>query len=495
MKIKTLFFCFLQLVLCHGLFGQNNRSEFEVDCPTGQTIRCEILNDTAVKVTFCDYHSVPNSLVIPDEVINPETGLSYFITQIGYKAFAGIGPASGHDYLVGSLTLPSRLVLIDGMAFYNCYQTSGSLVIPFGVVSIGINAFSDCGFEGNLYLGNCIETIGYGAFSGCRSLEGTLTLGENILSIDEQAFWKTGFHELRYNVKNLVIPSFYNTGIFGDSNIEHLIFGEQVKHIPSYTFWEATRLSGTIVFPNSVETIGSYSFFRDSNITSVIFGKNLLSIGDYAFYFCSALLSIQCKSELPPVIGNDTFVFDNNDMIVMVPCGRVNDYRNAPYWSRFNNYSESFSSSVLVEVDDLCAGTASIIQEPSCDDNIARVKAEANEGYEFLYWTINDVEVSMDMEYEFPVTDDITIMAHFEDVTECFEGHSDNNFIYPNPTKDYIQIASEGFCVMEIYDLDGHCVAKGSGDFMDLSSMAIGIYLVKIYDESGFVRIERIVKE
>ena len=91
--------------------------------------------------------------------------------------------------------------------------------------------------------------------------------------------------------------------------------------------------------------------------------------------------------------------------------------------------------------------------------------------------------------------DDITIMAHFEDVTECFEGHSDNNFIYPNPTKDYIQIASEGSCVMEIYNLDGQCVAKSSGDFMDLSSMAIGIYLVKIYDESGFVRIERIVKE
>ena len=47
----------------------------------------------------------------------------------------------------------------------------------------------------------------------------------------------------------------------------------------------------------------------------------------------------------------------------------------------------------------------------------------------------------------------------------------------------------------QIYNLDGQCVAKSFGDFMDLSSMAIGIYLVKIYDESGFVRIERIVKE
>lgn len=495
MKIKALFLCFLQLVLCHGLFGQNNRSEFEVDCPTGQTIRCEILNDTAVKVTFCDYHSVPNSLVIPDEVINPETGLSYFITQIGYKAFAGIGPASGHDYLVGSLTLPSRLVLIDGMAFYNCYQTSGSLVIPFGVVSIGINAFSGCGFEGDLYIGNCIDSIGRGAFGGLSNIE-TLTIGENVRSIGATAFAWGGFREVRYNSKNVEIPyAMEYDGLFYEGDVERLIIGDQVQIIPAIAFWGMKHLTDTVVIPNSVERIGWCAFFDDSRITSVVLGKSLSTIEDNAFCNCSSLSSIQCKSEIPPTISYYTFYNLNESVSVMVPCGRMDDYRNASYWSRFNNYSELFSSSVLVEVDDLCAGTASIIQEPSCDDNIARVKAEANEGYEFLYWTINDVEVSMDMEYEFPVTDDITIMAHFEDVTECFEGHSDNNFIYPNPTKDYIQIASEGSCVMEIYNLDGQCVAKSSGDFMDLSSMAIGIYLVKIYDESGFVRIERIVKE
>ena len=256
MKIKALFLCFLQLVLCHGLFGQNNRSEFEVDCPTGQTIRCEILNDTAVKVTFCDYHSVPNSLVIPDEVTNPETGLSYFITQIGYKAFAGIGPASGHDYLVGSLTLPSRLVSIDEMAFYNCHQTSGSLVIPYGVVSIGNNAFSGCGFEGDLYIGNCIDSIGRGAFGGLSNIE-TLTIGENVRSIGATAFAWGGFREVRYNSKNVEIPyAMEYDGLFYEGDVERLIIGDQVQIIPAIAFWGMKHLTDTVVIPNSVERIG-----------------------------------------------------------------------------------------------------------------------------------------------------------------------------------------------------------------------------------------------
>ena len=80
---------------------------------------------------------------------------------------------------------------------------------------------------------------------------------------------------------------------------------EIVTNIGCYAFYN-TMLSGTIVLPDDVVTIGEYAF-SNSNAASVVFGNSLTTIHDYAFSGCS---SLSCELHLPSSltsIGNRAF--------------------------------------------------------------------------------------------------------------------------------------------------------------------------------------------
>lgn len=80
---------------------------------------------------------------------------------------------------------------------------------------------------------------------------------------------------------------------------------EIVTNIGCYAFYN-TMLSGTIVLPDDVVTIGEYAF-SNSNVASVVFGNSLTTIDDYAFSGCS---SLSCELHLPSSltsIGNRAF--------------------------------------------------------------------------------------------------------------------------------------------------------------------------------------------
>ena len=64
------------------------------------------------------------------------------------------------------------------------------------------------------------------------------------------------------------------------------------------------------------------------------------------------------------------------------------------------------------------------------------------------------------------------------DVTDVAENSSTSLTVYPNPTKDFIQVEGN----VSIYDLCGKLVMKGSGR-IDVSSLPTGLYFVKAKDE------------
>jgi hypothetical protein len=82
---------------------------------------------------------------------------------------------------------------------------------------------------------------------------------------------------------------------------------------------ENHMLTGTITFPNSITSIGIYSFYSCASITSVTFGNRLKSIGDSAFFNC---VSLSGDLIIPDsVISIENAAFNNCNHITTVAFG------------------------------------------------------------------------------------------------------------------------------------------------------------------------------
>jgi hypothetical protein len=79
--------------------------------------------------------------------------------------------------------------------------------------------------------------------------------------------------------------SFQESGISGA-----LIFPNSVKTIGSFAFYYCGGLTGNLVIPNSVTSIGNYAFRGCDGFTgSLTIGNSVTSIGSSAFYNCASL--------------------------------------------------------------------------------------------------------------------------------------------------------------------------------------------------------------
>lgn len=147
----------------------------------------ETIGDNAFGYSHKDYRChFTGSLVIPDSAIS-----------IGDEAFIN------NDFN-GTLTLGNSLETIGAYAFANSFgyvitapgqppmHFIGDLRIPDSVKTIGLGAFQCSTFNGILYLGNSLESIGNAAFAGCTSLTGTLHIPESVTTIGEDAFHAAG---------------------------------------------------------------------------------------------------------------------------------------------------------------------------------------------------------------------------------------------------------------------------------------------------------------
>ncbi len=110
------------------------------------------------------------------------------------------------------------------------------------------------------------------------------------------------------------------------------------------------------------------------------------------------------------------------DLVVgskVVVCGTMKKY-NTTYEFNYNNYIVSLELPVInhtitVSANPAEGGVVTGGGEFEETDEIT-VKAVANDGYEFVNWTENEVEVSTDAEYTFEVLADRALVANFKEV-------------------------------------------------------------------------------
>ena len=372
----------------------------------GQTLTYTVLDEEAktCETKQGEFYSSPGNnvsgeLVIPSTVTD-DAGNAYTVTSIGDYAFYR---CSG---LTGSLTIPNSVTSIGDDAFVGCSGFTGSLNISESVTTIGGSAFYGCSGFTSVTIPNSVTSIGHFAFNGCSGLKAVYYIDslEAWCNIDFGGSYANptqSAHNLYLNgelLTNLVIPDsitkikpYIFSGcscLTGDLTIPN-----SVTSIGNYAFEGCSGFTGDLTIPNSVTSIGNYAFEGCSGFTgdltipnsvtsignsvfngcrgftgTLILPETITEIGNYAFYNCNSIDSIICNATIPPHIGNNAFykVYDSV-LVLTVPNGCVQTYRNADGWSRFN------------KITDISGDEVSILQSYTSDN---------------LYYTLNNSDLT-----------------------------------------------------------------------------------------------------
>lgn len=109
--------------------------------------------------------------VVPADLVIPSTLGGNPVTEIGKKAFYGVGK-------IRSLTIPDSVTIIRESAFEMSTDTKnmGSLKLGNGVTTIEEKAFFYCFFSGELIIPESVTTIGPSAFEACENFTGSLVI-------------------------------------------------------------------------------------------------------------------------------------------------------------------------------------------------------------------------------------------------------------------------------------------------------------------------------
>lgn len=201
------------------------------------------------------------------------------VTEIPASAFRVEGYSG---YQLTDIELPDSVTTIGEYAFYNARYLSG-FSMPEMVTYIGTRAFAACAKLPQFEPLEKLTYIGDGAFSGCTSMD-SVTIPEGVTYIGPSAFHHCTNTSFIYNAINAVFSG--SPGYPFSLASGSLVFGNKVKHISNELFRDA-RITGSLVLPSSLESIGDYAFVP-WEYTPGCFSGDLtipqgVSIGQYAF--------------------------------------------------------------------------------------------------------------------------------------------------------------------------------------------------------------------
>lgn len=242
-------------------------------------------------------------------IVLPDT-----VTRIGTGAFYGCSSLSG------SLTIPASVTSIGDFAFYECLSLTGGLTIPDGVDSVGESAFAFCeGMTGSLTLPadvtlgtRCFQGAG---FTGSITIPATMNLGANAFIGTKLAItWEAPAFTYE-QVSTIVTITGWNGPVDAGLTIPTRLGSGMVTGIAAEAFAD-TGLTGTVTIPSSVVYIGDSAFRSNPGLTGVTFSKGLATIDAFAFADCTGLTGV---ITLPSTVTSlDETAFSGCDVTVEI---------------------------------------------------------------------------------------------------------------------------------------------------------------------------------
>ena len=171
---------------------------------------------------------------------------------------------------IETINFGSGVKIIGGNAFKNCKGLT-ELIIPEGIIKIGISAFSQSSVT-KVTIAESVKYIGLYAFESCSQLT-TVSLPNGLEFIGPYAF--------DYN-DNLITTDYDGCNYLGNSDNPHLLLLEardksknnieihkDTKMIADVAFYGCRYLT-TITIPKNVKFLGKNLFYDSNNLTEVI---------------------------------------------------------------------------------------------------------------------------------------------------------------------------------------------------------------------------------
>ena len=177
----------------------------------------------------------------------------------------------------------------------------------------------------------------------------------------------------------------------------------------------------SVSFPNTLTRIGAYNFQACGLTGTLTLPSSLNSVGNGAFNLNPDITAIRSNATTPPTIEPmygivNAFNNGNNwDTPVIVPCGSVPAYQNAPLWSYFTNYQEpagcthQISASAYPSNGGTVSGGGTYNSGANCT-----LTATPNANNIFINWMENGTPVSSNASYSFTVLGDRALVANFQ---------------------------------------------------------------------------------
>ena len=225
----------------------------------------------------------------------------------------------GKDNTSTSYTIHEDTKVIAGRAFFNCRSLT-SVEIGDSVTTIGDRAFCLCSSLTSVVIPGSVTTIGSYAFSSCDSLT-SITVGENntaYQSIDGNLYTKDGTTLMQYAIgktaTEFIIPHGVTTigysAFSGCRSLTSVEIGDSVTTIGDEAFFNCSSLT-SVEIGDSVTTIGDRAFMNCSSLTSVVIPDSVTTIGSSAFDSCSSLTSIVIPDSVTSIAYGAFFFCDS----------------------------------------------------------------------------------------------------------------------------------------------------------------------------------------
>ena len=468
--------------------------------------------------------------------------ISSSVTHIGDFAFYGC-------CMLKSITIPIGVKSIGHQAFYGCFINS--VGISNSVTHIGSGAFGSCPNLTFIKIPNSVESIGNGAFSQCHNLT-SVTISGSVTHIGNNAFLFCSKLGLILNLNLVPLDIYYSNNpvfelvdqsactlrvptssvsayqsapVWQDFNIvgDGFLINPKSNNLEyGYATGSALQEAGTMAIVNAT----AYSGYRFVNWTKN--GKVVSNANLYCFEVTEDIeLVANFVKEGAYLIsasaddgghGNVTGggVYEENEPATVIASASggykfVNWTKNGieiienPYSFTVTEDVEfvahfvkkgTYLVSVNVNNEEYGSVTGGGVYE---ENTTATLNATAHTGYRFVNWTKDGVELFTDNPYSFIVTEDIELVANFEEEVGIENFELSTLKIYPNPTTGMLRIENSGLKIesVAIYDVFGK-IQKIENlkmeNTIDISHLSAGVYFVKIRTEAGEI-VRKVVKE
>ena len=312
--------------ICEKHFDKDNNEITDLTIKAAHTFEdgkctvCGALQPTDGIIYTLSYNSYYYVSGVSDDVKNNVTNLVIADVYNGLPVTA-IGRRAFKNYIgLVSVTIPGGVTSINNSAFFGCKgltsinytgtitdwinitglkylmgygksnktltidgnEVTGELIIPDGITTVGNYAFYGCNGLTSVTIPDGVTFIGERAFYGCSGLT-SVTLFDGITSIGDEAF---------KDCRGLTNVNYVGT-------ITDWIKITGLGYLMSYGNWNKTltidgnEVTGELIIPDGVTSIGSYAFYECNGLTSVIIPNSVTSIGECTFASCGGLTSVE----------------------------------------------------------------------------------------------------------------------------------------------------------------------------------------------------------